>query len=449
MGFNSYPSYHSYSLEIPLEVPKEWTIKKLRFIGKFYSSGIDKKIVENEPLVNMINYTDIYGNQSLLLDANREYMVVSCPEWKKLECQVQVGDLIFTPSSETADEIGLSALVNEYLPETVFSYHVLRFLFNDNLDHRFRKYLCNNTYVLAQFTSRAQGTTRQTLDRNDFNSTIVVLPSIIEQQTIASFLDYKTKQIDDLIAKKEELLKLLEEKRIALITQAVTKGLDPNVKMKPSGIDWLGDIPEHWELKPLKRIFLVLNGSTPKSSTPEYWDGEINWFTPDDLGNNNEMVINESRRKITVEGYESCGVKIAPAFSLALSTRAPIGHLSIIGNPGCVNQGCRLLVPQFGNPIYWYYLMIATKQEIISFGQGSTFYELSRTKLNKILLPAPNTDEQNVILNNLESKLNIIKSLEEKVFIAIEKLKEYRTSLITAAVTGKIDVRDFKPPREE
>ena len=289
--------------------------------------------------------------------------------------------------------------------------------------------------------------TQQNIGMNVIENLAIAVPTIPEQQTISAFLDYKTEQIDKLIEKKEQLLKLLEEKRIALITQAVTKGLDTNVKMKPSEVDWLGDIPEHWGLKPLKRIFLVLNGSTPKSSVEEYWDGEINWFTPDDLGNNNQVILYESRRKITEEGYESCGVKIAPAFSLALSTRAPIGHLAVIGNPGCVNQGCRLLFSQFGNPIYWYYLLIAAKQEVISFGQGSTFYELSRTKLSKILLPTPCPEEQNIILKYLVKELDKIKALEEKVFDAIEKLKEYRTSLITSAVTGKIDVRDFKPER--
>ena len=110
---------------------------------------------------------------------------------------------------------------------------------------------------------------------------------------------------------------------------------------KPSGIDWLGDVPEHWEVKPLKRIFQVLNGATPKSSVEKYWGGDIAWVTPDDLGSSQSDTIIETDRTITIDSYNSCGTKLAPAGSLILSTRAPIGHLAIASIPMCTNQGCR------------------------------------------------------------------------------------------------------------
>src|SRR5262249_7840508 len=114
---------------------------------------------------------------------------------------------------------------------------------------------------------------------------------------------------------------------------------------KYSGIEWLGEIPAHWVLKRLKHIFKVINGSTPRSSEPAYWDGDILWVTPDDLGSlTDNRIISSTGRMITVEGYQSCGTSLVPTGSLILSTRAPIGHLGIAGATLCTNQGCRSLV---------------------------------------------------------------------------------------------------------
>ena len=253
--YDTYPKYKPSGIDWLGDIPDKWNVEYMKNLGRFGSSGIDKKIVEGEPLVQMVNYTDIYGNESRMIDSKRELMTVSCPAWKISEANLIKGDLVFTPSSETTEDIGLSALISENLKNTVFSYHVIRFRFSIGLDNEFKKYLCNNTFVWQQFSRLAKGTTRQILDRNDFKNIFVVIPSVEEKKSIADFLDRETARIDEVVAKKQKLMELFKEKRQALITHAVTKGLDPKAKMKPSGIDWLGNIPEGWEVKRFGFLF--------------------------------------------------------------------------------------------------------------------------------------------------------------------------------------------------
>lgn len=184
-----------------------------------------------------------------------------------------------------------------------------------------------------------------------------------------------------------------------------TKKYEPYPEYKKSGVDWLGEVPEQWKIIQLKRLFKVVNGSTPKSSKPEYWDGDIPWATPDDLGTLNSMEIAETARTITESGYQSCGTTLVSANSIILSTRAPIGHLALTTVQMCTNQGCRFLVPRSNiNSRFYYYQLLAGRQELKSYGQGSTFMELSKTKLGILMLAFPHKSEQRTITDFLDCR---------------------------------------------
>ena len=164
---------------------------------------------------------------------------------------------------------------------------------------------------------------------------------------------------------------------------------------KDSGVEWLGEIPAHWESKALKRSFGVVNGSTPQSGEPGNWDGHIPWVTPDDLGKMMERVLNEPARYITRRGYESCGTRMVRGGSLILSIRAPIGHLAIAGTAVCTNQGCRSLVFRHpGNETYFYFQLHAARPVLEAAGRGSTFKELASADLESVALSVPPLDEQ-------------------------------------------------------
>ena len=159
-----YPEYKKSGLPWVERVPEHWRVERLGALGRFSASGIDKKTVSGQPLVKMVNYLDIYRNPTHELWAKMRRMVVSCPEEKKRIHNAEQGDMFFTPSSETTEDIGWSAVAMEDLPETVYSYHVIRFRSHEPIDLLFRRFLCNNAFVLNQFSRASRGTTRKILD---------------------------------------------------------------------------------------------------------------------------------------------------------------------------------------------------------------------------------------------------------------------------------------------
>ena len=205
-----------------------------------------------------------------------------------------------------------------------------------------------------------------------------------------------------------------------------------------SGIEWVGGIPTHWDVLKLKRVASIVNGSTPKSSIPEYWVGNIVWVTPFDLGIlNGKMTIADSARKITQVGLDSCGASVTPIGSIILSTRAPIGHLAITQMQSCTNQGCKTIVPDFRqvDNRYIFYFLLAFKNILQSMGQGSTFTELSSQNLKNFTIIFPTHPEQQAIADFLDHKTAQIDELIAKKQRQIELLQEHRTALINQAVT--------------
>jgi type I restriction enzyme S subunit len=203
---------------------------------------------------------------------------------------------------------------------------------------------------------------------------------------------------------------------------------------------WFGEIPFHWAVTRLKHVFAVLNGSTPRSTEEHYWDGDILWTTPEDLGSLQGSTLWETARQITQAGYESCGTNLAPAGSLILSTRAPIGHVAIAGRPMCTNQGCRSLVFRTeANPRFFYYLLVAGRGELESWGEGSTFRELARDRLSFIPLLIPPLAEQDDITAFLDRETARIDALIEKKEQLIALLEEKRQAVISHAVTRGLD----------
>lgn len=203
---------------------------------------------------------------------------------------------------------------------------------------------------------------------------------------------------------------------------------------------WPNSLPSHWKFKQVRQIFNIFNGATPKSTEDEFWGGDIVWITPEDLGKLKGKVINDSIRKISESGYESCGVTIAKPGSIAISTRAPIGHIAITSTKSCVNQGCRLIEPKEGNPNYWYYCANSSVAILQSKGQGTTFMELPRSSLASTKFPVPPPDEQQQIADFLDYKTAKIDALIAKKETLLLKLQEKRAALITQAVTKGLNL---------
>ena len=221
---------------------------------------------------------------------------------------------------------------------------------------------------------------------------------------------------------------------------------------KRSGVNWLGDVPTHWDVLPLKRGFRVVNGGTPVSRKEAYWDGNVTWFTPEDLGKNHGKKIRYSRRKLSLAGLSNCGAQLVPRGSVVLSTRAPIGHLAITLNEACTNQGCRALVPVASIAIadFLYYSLVASRGVLQANGKGTTFSELAAGTLQMHTVPFPPLDEQRAIVAFLDSQTARIDTLVAKKRALIERIRERRTALISRTVVRGLppdlaESYDFEP----
>ena len=276
----------------------------------------------------------------------------------------------------------------------------------------------------------------------------VLLPEIEEQQVIARFLDFKTAQIDALISKNQALLDKLTEKRTALISHAVINGLDPMAPMKDSGVAWLGKIPTHWDVWKVTHGFRKIgSGTTPKSDNPIFYDGDIPWVTTSEL---RESVIFDTAQKVTAEAVAShSALKIYPEGSLAIAMYgATIGRLGILGVEATFNQACCVFSdPTVFDTRFVYYWLWMRRPILISLSNGGGQPNLSQDDLKKIWIPIPHLDEQKAIARCLDAKTAKIDEQTKKVEEVISRLLEYRSSLITNAVTGKIDVRSVQIPR--
>ncbi len=281
----------------------------------------------------------------------------------------------------------------------------------------------------------------------------VPLPSHTEQRAIADYLDTETGRIDRLISKKRRMIELLRERRQALITAAVTgesavpadrdRRRDQNPRSSDPGSSRAGH-PVSWESLPLRRIFRVVHGGTPRSD-PENWKGTIAWATPVDLGRRNGKNISATDRTLTPKGLSTGSRAVSPG-SLLVSSRAPIGYIAQTTCLMAFNQGCKGLEPT--QPVdvrFFRYQLSSMTENLQSCGQGSTFPELSGDVLAATPVTLPPLVDQRAIADYLDSETSRIDTLVKKISRTIDLLQERRSALITDAVTGNLPV-SLAPP---
>lgn len=309
-----------------------------------------------------------------------------------------------------------------------------RFLFYVTLAHPFRALGAAEMYGAG-----GQKRVPETFIR-DFP---IALPPRLEQDAIADFLDARTSAIDAVIRQKERLIELLQEKRQAVITRAVTKGLDPTVRMKDSGIEWLGAIPTAWAVVKIGHLGRVRNGSTPDRTNFEYWDnGTIPWLSS---GKVNDYVITEADQFITERALRECPLEIMPANSVIVGmigqgkTR---GTSAITTIPACINQNmAAITVGDRVLPRFLLHVLTAAYWPLREFGRGGQQDALNCQILGAFRIPLPPIEEQRRIVRWIDDTTAIVDKACAEFERGITNLRESRQALITAAVTGKIDVR--------
>ena len=402
-----YPAYKPSGVEWLGEVPAHWEVRRLRNVARTWFSNTDKLSKDGEHPVRLCNYSDVYYNDCI--HADMDFMAATATAEEIEKFRLHAGDVLITKDSESWNDIGVPALVESTDHDLVCGYHLA--LLRPLLERTGGRFLCRALLcrgVASQFFVKANGVTRFGLSQTAIRSVWLPFPPLPEQAAIARFLDHVDRRIARYIGAKQKLIALLEEYRQVVVSDAVTGRFDvrtgkPYPAYKSSGVEWLVEVPAHWEVARTKSVASILNGATPLTNDPSYWDGDILWLTPDDLGSIEGIRVKSSFRKITQAGYDSCGTSLAPRDSIVISTRAPIGHIGILDQPGCVNQGCRLLA--LGDGIdagYIYFLLLSAREELQSLGAGTTFNELPRVRLGNFPLVVPPLPEQTAIARFLD-----------------------------------------------
>ena len=409
MTYPTYSSYRDSGVAWLGEVPSHWGVKRLKFMAKL-QNGSDYKHIESHDGYPVIGSggqfayaTDyLYNGESVLLGRKGT-----------IDKPLYVNGAFWTVDTMYYTEI--------------FQNTCPKFLYYLTLTVDFWKY--------------STQTALPSMTQTSLNNLIFAAPEYEEQTAIADYLDTQTAQIDALIDKQQNLLAKLAEQRSSVITQAVTRGLNPNAPMKESGVAWLGEVPSHWEIwKITHAINLIGSGTTPKSDNAEYYDGEILWVTTSEL---RESLISDTKQKISdsaIKDYSA--LKKYPKNSVAIAMYgATIGRLGILEKEATFNQACCV----FGNSDilhykFLFYWLWQRRPALISLSNGGGQPNLSQDDLKKIKIPLPPLAEQTAIADYLDEQTAHIDCLSQKVEQAIGRLKEYRTALITQAVTGKIKV---------
>ncbi|MHB8264753.1 MAG: restriction endonuclease subunit S, partial [Acidithiobacillus ferrivorans] len=267
MSFPRYLKYKDSGVEWLGEVPDGWEIKRLKWVCDAFPSNVDKKSYDDGQPVSLCNYTDVYYNESITPALN--FVAATATTEQVIKFSLKSGDTIITKDSETADDIAIAAYVPEDMPGVVCGYHLSIVRPRGKVCGPFVKNIFDSSYAKNKFAVLANGLTRVGLGQYALNNVELPFPPLSEQHAIAAFLDAETSRIDALMAEYETLIELLKEKRQALISHAVTKGLNPDVPMKDSGVEWLGKVPEHWKLYQTKRLFRLVVEQAPDDNNEE------------------------------------------------------------------------------------------------------------------------------------------------------------------------------------
>ncbi len=468
MKWKPYPTYKDSGVEWLGQVPEHWEVKRLKTSADCWVSNVDKVPSEDELPVRLCNYTDVYYNDKITLDMALMETTATAAEIQKFG--LKVDDVLITKDSESWSDIAVPALVAETAPNLVCGYHLGIIRPNSGkLSGLYLLRAMQSSAVNQQFQLAASGVTRYGLPKASMGEAIIPIPPLHEQTAIAEFLDRETGRIDELVGKKRELIERLKEKRSALISRTVTRGLPADLPpetlarlekiageklsigstLKPSGHPWVKDIPEHWtpeRLKYVSTLFgrigfrgystedLVLEGEGAISMSPSNMvDGEMHlgkctWLSWEKYHESPEIKIEENDVVMVKTG----------------STLGKVAFVRSVPNPMTINPQLMIFKKVKCSRRFLFYFVTSTVvQNVIPLhNTGSTIPTMTQEGIGKLPIPLPPFSEQRAVAAYLDEETAKIDDLIEKVETAIERLQEYRSALITAAVTGKMDVRE-------
>ncbi|MFZ4780460.1 MAG: restriction endonuclease subunit S, partial [Terrimicrobiaceae bacterium] len=432
MSFPRYPKYKPSGVEWLGDVPEHWEVRKIRWLFEI------KKRIAGDLGFDVFSITQ-QGIRVKDLESNDGQISMDYSKYQLVE----VGDFAMNHMDLLTGGVDIAAARGVTSPD----YRVVTIRDQSTSHDRFFLYLFQMCYRNKIFYGFGQGSSqlgRWRLPTEQFIDFVFPLPSLAEQTAIAEFIDRETAKIDVLVAEQQRLMELLKEKRQAVISHAVTKGLNPRVPMKPSGIEWLGDVPAHWAVRRVKSV------STFITSGPRGWSERVGEVGPifvqsGDLNDSLQVEFSTAKRVQVEQDAEAVRTRLCDGDIVVCITGAKTGNVAVcaaVPEPAYVNQHLCLIRPS--REILSVFLGVGLKSRV-----GQTYFELSQYGL-KHGLSLDDVKEAPVLLPPMAEQKEIAEfvgiesakfdALTAEAQRAIDLLQERRTALISAAVTGQIDV---------
>ncbi len=434
MRLPAYPAYKSSGVDWLGRIPDHWGISQSR---RMFAVRSEPALETDKVLTASQKYGVLYQSDFVALEGRRVVEVILGVENLK---HVEPDDFIISMRSFQG---GIEWC--RLRGSTSFHYVMLRPV--KNVWPPFFAHLLKSS-VYIQALRRTTDLIRDGQELRFSNFAQVDLPVIPleEQKSIAAFLDHETAKIDALIAEQEKLIALLAEKRQATISHAVTRGLDPDAPMKDSGVPWIGYVPAHWEIAPLKHLVSIRSGGTPSKDNADYWDGAVPWASAKDL---KVDVLHDTADHITGRAVSEGEAELVPEGAVLVVVRGMIlartFPVSLIATRMAINQDLKAVIAGGRlSSAFLPWLLRGTAGESLrrldEAGHGTK--ALRMDAWTSMLLPVPPLSEQAQVGVFLADRTAAIDRLSAEAQESIDLLRERRSALITAAVTGQIDVRD-------
>ena len=435
MSLRSYQRYKASGTDWFPKVPEHWTVKRLRQIGPLLKGTGGSKEDITEEGIQCVRYGDLYTTHAFLI---REARTRVAPETSATYTAIRKGDVLFAASGETFEEIGKSAanLIGE---TAVCGGDVVILRPTEEVIPEFLGFACDSQVAAAQKAAMGRGTTVKHIYPDELSHLLIALPPLDEQRMIARFLESEFARIDALVKEQLGLIELLKEKRQALVSQTVTKGLSPAVSMKPSGVEWLGDVPKHWNVLRIGSLFREV--AEPGSEELPILSVSIHHGVSDD-----EMSETEMDRKVTRSEDRSTYKRVRAGDLVYNMMRAWQGGFGAVLVEGMVSPAYVVARPKTDLGADYLELVLRTPQAIEQmrrFSKGVTDFRLRLywDEFKSMQVPVPPRAEAAAICSAIQSMDAQTGDLLGTCESSIRLLLERRSAVIAAAVTGQVDVR--------
>lgn len=427
--------------------PEGWKRVSLGDLGRFTTSSVDKLIQPGERPVQLLNYMDVYRHRRI--DRSIKLMQVTASEAEVARYQVQVGDILFTPSSETPDDIGHSAVVADELPGTVHSYHTVRLRPDSrfDLDLEFRGWMANNENVLRYFANSAAGSTRYTLGLGRFASATLDLPPISEQRRIAEILT----TLDEAIEQTEALIAKHQQIKAGLMHDLFTRGVTPDGHLRPTreqapGLyneSPLGWIPKEWVARPLRDLTIKI--ADRDHTTPEYVDDGVIMVSPTNLFDDEgidfaacrniplrDHLIN--RKKTDIEAGDLILHRIGAGLGAVRLVTDDMPEFSILHSMALVRPLCSAVSAEY---LLWSFRSYPVLLQMDIGTQSIGVPDLGLDKIGSLLFPVAPQGEQTIIANSLRTQTEAGSAEMNRLI----KLRHQKHGLMHDLLTGTVRVK--------